>query len=345
MSMPAHAFIARPAVVLPPEQYTTAEIISHLRDTHAGQPGLEDVLQAAVETGVETRHFTRPLRTGPRDMTSEEQRVAAYQDALALALVAGQKALDTLAVTPDTIDCLITSHATAGATPNFVAELVGSLHLRRTVRTISFTGPGSAGGLLAISAAEEHISAHPDARVLVVAAECLSAAAYDAKEKTSTVDMVLFGDGAAATVVSGMQLTPGLRLDTLFDYVHPEAEPAQFTNLRTSLFDAGDNAAGSVDGCMPPLLDWLTPDLLPAFAVPHPGSSAMLHAVSAGLGLATNLRWSRSSLRKVGNIGSPGVLEALARVHDDPPTNGARGLVLAHGPGVIMAAGAGEWIA
>jgi predicted naringenin-chalcone synthase len=345
MSMPAPAFIASPAVVLPPEQYTTAEIISHLRDVHAGQPGLEDVLRAAVETGVETRHFTRPLHTRTRDMTTEEARVGAYQDALALALVAGQKALDTLAVSPDTIDCLIASHATPGALPNFVAELVGSLHLRRTVRTISFAGPGSAGGLLALSAAEEHISAHPDALVLVVAAECLSAAAYDAKEKTSTVDMVLFGDAAAATVVSGMQLTPGLRLDTLLDYVQPEAEPAQFTDGRTGLFDAEDSAAGSVDACMPPLLDWLTPDRLPAFAVAHPGSSAMLHAVSAGLGPATDLRWSRSSLRTIGNIGSPGVLEALARVHDDPPSNGARGLLLAHGPGIIMAAGTGEWIA
>ncbi|MEU3372172.1 PhlD [Streptomyces sp. NPDC006660] len=349
--MPAH--IAPPCVVLPGHAVTTDEIFADIRQAHAGLPRLEAMLRIAGATTVRTRYFTRPLNapTVAGNAPLEERNRAAYADALALAADAARGALARAGLRPQDVDALVTSHTTSWTVPSLDVHLIGVLGLRPDVRRHPLGTAGCVGGAQGVVRASQDIAANPGANVLVVTAECLSAATYNHEDSSleSMVYKVLFGDGAAAAVVSGRPAWggPGFVVADTFEYLLPDSAERYRGRLNGAglHFDSTRAATDSFNDSLPALRAWLRPQEDPLdFAVVHPGGPRILDDAAAGLGLDEKaLRHAWDSLAGNGNLGGSAVLDVLSRTFEDPPADGARGLLIGFGPGFVLAAARGHW--
>ncbi|WP_223279743.1 PhlD [Streptomyces sp. SDr-06] len=336
---------------------TTDEICSDIRRVHGDLPRLEAMLRVARATTVRTRHFTRPL-TAPTvagNALVEERNKAAYDDALGLAAEAARRALAQARLRPGDIDAIVTSHTTSWSVPSLDVHLVAELGLRSDVRRHPMGTVGCAGGAQGLVRAHQDLVAHPGANVLVVASECLSAATYNHEDTSleSMVYKVLFGDGAAATVVTARPAWagPSFVVEDTFEYVLPDSADRYRGRLSGAglHFDSTRAAAASFNDCLPALREWLTPDARPLdFAVVHPGGPRILDDTAAGLKLDGEreggaLRHAWDSLARNGNLGGSAVLDVLSRTFAQPPAADAAGLIMAFGPGFVLAAARGHW--
>jgi len=348
------AYVTRPYLRLPEHKVTTDEIIDDIRKHHSGHPQLKVIERVIRGAGVETRHFTRPLASpvvsgGAR---LDERNTAAYADALAQAVHAANGALEEAGLTPGDVDAVITSHTTSWASPALDIDLVNHLGLRPDVRRIPMSTLGCVGGAHALTRAHSHIAAHPGSRVLVVVAETLSTV-YNHRDTTleSMIYKVLFGDSAAAAVVTDTPLGPGMAITDTWEYVLPHSTDRYRgrLDLEGLHFDSTPQALNGTSDIMPALHAWIARTAgepwTPAWVVVHPGGPRILHDAARGLGLDTHrdLKHSWDSLRHCGNLGGAAVLDVLARTHSAPPPNDSPGLLLAFGPGFTVTAAHGTW--
>ncbi|MGZ2361497.1 PhlD [Streptomyces sp. 372A] len=348
--------IARPAISLPDHMVTTSEMVQDLKRADPGtSPASLRILQS---TTVKQRYMTRPLgapTVGGR-AAFDERNSTAFQDATRLAVSAAQQALRNASISATDVDYLITSHTTSWSVPGLDVALVNELGLRPHVRRIPMTSVGCAGGAQALTYAQDCLLVSPGARVLVVVAECLSAATYNPAH-TSVTDHIykgLFGDSGAAVVVSGDQppASPSVLMGESFTYVLPGSvhryegalseDGLRFVSDRTS--------TKAVQDAMPAIQKWLqeTGSTRLDWAAVHPGGPRILADVAAGLSLdpapeTGHLRHSWRSLAERGNLGGAAVLDVLAGFFDQPPGDGEHGLVIGFGPGFAVAATRCTW--
>ncbi|MDT9687301.1 PhlD [Streptomyces sp. P9(2023)] len=355
--MPAH--ISRPVTVLPAHKVTTGEIVDDILARHPDHPRRAALPRVISSLRVDTRYFTRPLTaptiSGPAGI--EDRSRTAFADALAMATQAAERTLTHagLAQGPDPgsyadIDAIVTTHSTGWAVPNLDIHLTAALGLRPTVRRVALTTMACAGGTQALIRAIDLVAARPGSKVLVVAAEVISSVYNHAD--TSIEAMIykaLFGDSAAACVVSDEPLGPGLRVDgpdDTFEFVLPDSADRYSGRIGADgfHFDSTKAALSAADDVLPTVLDWIGPDRPAEFAAIHPGSPRIISDTAAALGLDdTAARHSFTTLAEEGNLGGVSILRVLERTHADPPSADAHGLLIAYGPGFATAAVRGTW--
>ncbi|MBX7547610.1 PhlD [Streptomyces sp. NPDC004232] len=343
--------IARPSTALAAHKVTTGEIADDIRTHHPDHPRLGAILRVLGNCGVETRYFTQPLNSPTVSGTASiaERAPRAFADSLDMAERAARSALRSHGLEPGDITGLITTHATSWAVPNLDIHLVDRLGLRPTVRRTALTTGACAGGATALVRAVEQALLHPGSRVLVVAAEVLSAAYNHTDTKIEhMIYKALFGDSAAATVVSDESLGPGLTLDGpegLFEYVLPGSLDFYAGRIDSSglHFDSTKAALGGARHVIPALVDWLG-DRPVAVPVIHPGSRPIIMDTATALGLTEDdARHSLDTLSEEGNLGGVSVLRVLERTHGRPPADGEQALIVAYGPGFSVCALHATW--
>ena len=205
-------------------------------------------------------------------------------------------------------------------------------------------GLGCAGGVSGLATAARLAAAEPGTRWLFVTVEtCSISIRLDSDDPAAIVATALFGDGAAAAVVStegtplatvegsGERLWPGTLeimgwrvedpgLAVVFDRAIP---PFLENNLREGL-DAILDGLG---------LNFADIDRLCS----HPGGAKVLTAMESALGLQTGtLDLERAVLREHGNMSAPTVLFVLQRLLERGLPS--RTLMTALGPGFTLAA-------
>ncbi|MFB7312935.1 PhlD [Streptomyces sp. NPDC056192] len=347
------AYIARPTTVFPAHKVTTGEIADDIRTHHLDNPRLKYYLRVVENTGVQTRYFTRPL-TAPTVSGNAgigERSTAAFNDALDLGEQAARRTLDAHQIKAADVDAIITTHSTGWSVPNLDIHLIDRLGLRPNVRRIALTTMACAGGTQALIRAVDMVTARPGSTVLVVASEVISAV-YNHQDDAveHMIYKALFGDSAAATLVTDQPFGPGLRVDgpaDTYEHVLPNSLTrysgrADATGFH---FDSTKEALTAADDVLPHLLDWLGPQIID-FAAIHPGSGRIITDTATALGLdAHDSRHSTDTLTDEGNLGAVSVLRVLERTHDDPPPAGTHGVAVAYGPGFNTAAIHGTWAA
>ncbi|MDX3343430.1 PhlD [Streptomyces sp. ME02-6979.5a] len=360
------AYIAQPVTVFPAHQITTDQIADDIRHHHPDHPKLKAILRFIANTGVKNRRFTRPLDAPTVAGTAGigDRSTAAFSDALSLGAEAARRALAAHHLTPGDVDAIITTHSTGWAVPNLDIHLINHLGLDPHVRRIALTTLACAGGTQALIRAVDMVAARPNATVLVVAAEVISAVYNHADDQVEhMIYKALFGDSAAATIVTSSPLGPGLRVDTpddTYEYVLPDSLDRYNgrVDARGFHFDSTKEALSAADDVLPDLSKWLgleSVDFGPGlnrwlgsdlvdFGVIHPGSQRVIDDSARALGLdAHDTRHSTDTLEQEGNLGGPSVLRILERTHAEPPTPGSRGVMVAYGPGFNTAAIRGTW--
>jgi len=238
---------------------------------------------------------------------------------------------------------LIVASCTGFTAPGLDLQLVQKLGLRRDIERTMIGFMGCAAAVPALRAAHHIVRSDPDSRVLVLNLELSTLHLQETSQLEKILSFLLFGDGAAAALVTSE--STGIALDEFRAVVIPDSEGFITWRIGDQGFDM--HLSGQVPGrIMRTLKEELDqPDAggvlrgnglsdIDVWAV-HAGGRTVLDAVEAGLQLDPNaLNVSRAVLNDCGNMSSATVMFVLQRLMQTPAT-GTRGLAMAFGPGIV----------
>src|SRR5689334_17491940 len=173
------------------------------------------VLSLFDGAGVERRHSVLPVAElhRPRDLTETMDIYRTH--AIRLGRLVAQECLERAEVAPADVDLVITVSCTGVMLPSLDAFLANDLGFRPDVRRLPITELGCMGGAAALSYARDFIAGHPGANVLVISVELptLSFQRHDVSP-ANLISTAIFGDGAAAALVTGREIAGARMLDT-----------------------------------------------------------------------------------------------------------------------------------
>ncbi len=274
-------------------------------------------------TGIERRYSVRPVPWFSEEHGWPDRTEAYMAGASALFETVTQKALDAAGLTASAIDAVVTVSSTGVATPSLEARILPRMGFRADVERTPVFGLGCAGGVTGLAIASRLASARPGTTVLLVAVElCTLAFRLDRATKADIIATSLFGDGAAAAIVSS---DDDLNAIANFSGATEHLWPDTLDIMGWGVDDAG--------------LGVLLSRSLPAFVekryrasfgeaiarlaidrddiervVCHPGGTKVLEAIESALSLGSGtLDIERSVMRDYGNMSSPTVLFVLER--------------------------------
>jgi polyketide synthase Type III len=304
-------------------------------------------------SGIEYRHFF--FEGAPRlDETSDELNDRYRHGAIHTGCRAAQRCLDEAGLSCRDVDLLVTCSSTGYICPDISSHLIAHMGFRPDVRRMPIVGLGCAGAIPSLRCASDFAQAHLGSVSLVVTVEICSACYYADDAMETVVGNAICADGAAALLLTSSPLRrdpyPALvDFETFLDPDHLQTVgfDRRDGKLRITLgTDVRDLAAPLIEGALLPLLTryGLSPDVI-RFWVAHPGGRRVMDNVQQGLGLTTDdLRFSRSILRRFGNMSSPTVmfvLEEVIRTGDPQP--GDWGIMIALGPGMAAELALLQW--
>jgi alkylresorcinol/alkylpyrone synthase len=335
--------IASVTTALPPYTMVREEVKEYMRKVFPLDERRLRALFSVVDNGrIEKRHSIFPLDyfVEPRPLA---QITAEYREhAVRLGRQAACAALTEAGLQPSDIDLFITVSCTGVMIPSVDAHLINDLGFRANVRRLPITELGCAAGAAALSHAWQFLRGCPEGRVLVLAIE-LPTLTFQRGDlsQANLISCSLFGDGAAAAVVTG-QPGHGPRILGAETFLFPNSLDAMGFDLRETGFHI------ILAREVPELIRSRIKDLIGGFLernrlrqediaawVLHPGGQKLLSFVEQELGLTpeqTEPSWT--VLRDYGNLSSASVLFVLehwlARRQVDA---GAFGLLAGFGPG------------
>ncbi|MBO0764544.1 MAG: type III polyketide synthase [Hyphomicrobiaceae bacterium] len=335
------------ATAVPPHVMGQREAIKAVETVFADQFGDFDRIAAIfASAGIAERHITRPLDWyfGGHGWP---ERTAAYLDgALALFVEAAGKALDRAGIAADAVDSVVTVSSTGIATPSLEARALASLGFRRDVQRVPVFGLGCAGGVAGLALGADLAMARPGSVVLVVAVElCSLAVRRDQATKANMVALALFGDGAAAAVLTSGRVGEGGRAARIMDsghYTWPgtldimgwKVDPVGFGVIFDQSIPAfaREHLGASLDAILS--AQGLARSDIDRF-VCHPGGRKVVEAFEGALGLRPgSLDYEREVLRRYGNMSAPTVLFVLERALESGLPE--RAMLIALGPGFTV---------
>jgi alkylresorcinol/alkylpyrone synthase len=303
---------------------------------------LEALMSIADNAQVNKRYSIFPIEytiePRPLSKTNEEY----IEHAVKLGRQAAEECLQSAGLRPDEVDLIITVSCTGFMIPSLDAHLINLMGFRSNVRRMPFTELGCAAGAMALGRAADYLKAHPGGNVLIIAVE-LPSLTFQRKDisQANLISSILFGDGAAAVLVSGKG-EKGPKILVSETYTFPDSLGAMGFDLRDSGFHIllskdvpemiGAKIRGLVDGFLErhgrkqeDIKGWIL----------HPGGARLLGNVEKELGLCkcdTQPSWD--ILGNVGNLSSATILFILQEwLQKRPLKSGEYALAAAFGPG------------
>ena len=116
-------------------------------------------------------------------------------------------ALDRAVLGRQQLNALFVTSVTGIASPSLDARLINRLGLRRDIKRTPIFGIGCAGGAIGLTRAADYVLAYPDHNAALLAVElCSLTIQQDDLSPANLISVGLFGDGAAAAIVSGSKV-------------------------------------------------------------------------------------------------------------------------------------------
>lgn len=351
--------VASVGTALPPHRYSQEEILEAFRaawGTRHHNAARVDRLHRAVQVGA--RHLALPLEAYPALQGFGEANEAFIRVATEIGEAALRRALAEAGLDPRDLSAIFFTTVTGVATPSIDARLMNRLDLRADLKRLPLFGLGCVAGAAGIARLHDYLRAYPGEAAALLAVELCSLTVQ--RGDLSVANLVatgLFGDGAAAVVGLGAE--------------HPAAggrAGPRVLATRSSFYRETERVMGwDVGGeGLKIVLDASVPDVVRArlrgdvdgflgerglrradidLWVCHPGGPKVLEAFEEALDLergALALTWR--SLGEVGNLSSASVLFVLRdTLAERRPRRGARGLMVAMGPGFCSELVLLEW--
>lgn len=305
-------------------------------------PDILDRLEDSMK--VDGRYTARPI-----DFYENMNRWGQANDVwIEVGLEIGEKALcSALAgagMEPRDLSAIFFTSVTGIAAPSLDARLVNRMGLSRNVKRIPIFGLGCVAGAAGIARAADYVRGHPNQAAALLSVElCSLTLQRDDLSMAHLISALLFGDGSAATVVTGDQIkSDGPEILATKSIFYPNTE-------RTMGWDISEKGFRIVLSADVPdtVLRYLGSDVDEFLAeqnlsrsdvkswVMHTGGPKVLEATAEALGLTKqDLDASWECLRKVGNLSSTSVLLVLEDVYKNRrPASGTLSILAAMGPG------------
>ena len=190
---------ATPPYGLPQE--TVALHAAEMFSTMSG--GFDHLAPIYRNAEIDHRHSSVPIDWYLSKHSFGERNDLFLASAVDLIAQAADEALARAGLEPEDIDSIITVCSTGVATPGLDARLMQVMPFRKDVERTPIFGLGCAGGVLGLARAAAMAQARPRARVLLLVVElCGLTFRCQDRSKSNLVATALFGDGAAAAIVS-----------------------------------------------------------------------------------------------------------------------------------------------
>src|SRR5262249_21372076 len=335
--------IAATATAVPPHTITRDDVKYYMgRVFDIPERRLEAMMSIVDNANVHKRHAIFPIEytVDPRPLSKTNNEY--IEHAIKLGVEATQKALERAGMKAEDIDLIITVSCTGFMIPSLDAHLINLMGFRSDVIRMPFTELGCAAGAMALGRAADFLKAHPGGNVLIIAVE-LPSLTFQRKDisQANLISSILFGDGAAAVLVSGEQ-TGGPKILVSETYTFPDSLGAMGFDLR----DSGFHILLAKD--VPEMIGAKIRELVDGFLerhgktqqdikgwILHPGGARLLGNVEIALGLTkcqTHPSWD--VLANVGNLSSATILFILQEWIEKRPLHpGDHALAAAFGPG------------
>lgn len=297
-----------------------------------------------TNTGINKRHLAMPIDWYLEPRGWPDRTDTYIEQATQLFINASQDALEKAELKASDIDVIVSVSSTGIATPSLEARAAEKIGFRPDALRVPVFGMGCAGGVAGLALAARLASSEPGIRVLLVVVElCSMSFRLDKFTKANVVATALFGDGAAAAVVStntseeqaalgfGRQHTWPKTLDIMGWKVDPTGFEVIFDRAIPPF--ARRHVRPVVDGFLADMA--IDRAELDRFTF-HPGGTKVLEALEAAFELQTgSLDAERAILADFGNMSAPTVLFVLQKTIESKLCG--LSLVTALGPGFTAA--------
>jgi alkylresorcinol/alkylpyrone synthase len=339
--------IASVAVAVPPYVLEQPEITQRVQAQFRSSEVVQRLLPVFENTGISRRYSCVPVEWYYEEHGWPERNEIYRRNAVALLERAASDALERANVQPEQIDTIVAVSTTGIATPSLDALLMERLPFRRNVRRMPIFGLGCVGGAIGLARAASMAQAHPGTNVLFLAVElCELWFRRDDLTKSNIVATALFGDGAAAVVLSAQGEGP--RIASAGEYTFANTLDVMGWDV------AHDGLQAIFSRDIPALVESELRAVVDAYLaqanvrrsdvdhyLAHPGGTKVLDALEHAFGVTPgSLEDSRAVLREYGNMSSVTVLFVLERaLRKGALANGPwqRALLSAMGPGFTAA--------
>jgi alkylresorcinol/alkylpyrone synthase len=338
-----HPTIAATATAVPAYTLEREEVKTYIANVFNLRGHRLDAMMTTVDNAqVERRHAIFPVDdiVTPRTLT---QKSGEYREhAVRLGRDAAERCLANARMSAIDVDLIITVSCTGFLIPSLDAYLINLMGFRPDVRRLPITELGCAAGAMALARAADFVRAFPETTVLVVSVELATLTFQQGDlSQANLISCVLFGDGAAAAIVTGRPSHGPSIVDTV-THTFPDSLDAMGFELRESGFhivlskDVPQMIRQRIRGLVDTFLSRhaLTVDAISAFVL-HPGGRKLLAFVEEQLGLCRcDTQFSWDILGRYGNLSSATVLFILHEwLTKRSMPAGDYGLAAAFGPG------------
>lgn len=328
------------ATAVPPLVVEQAEAKARAREAFGGKKALFDRLAGVFDNaGIARRHIVAPQDWYMSGHGWHDRNQVYLEAAEQLFIDAATAAIEKAGLTPSDIDGVVTVSTTGIATPSLEARVATRLGLRSDVRRVPVFGLGCAGGVNGLSIASRLAAADPGSMWLFVTVEtCSISIRLDSDDPAAVVATALFGDGAAAAIVTSGHHS--------LARITGSAEKLWPDTLRIMGWDVEDPGLSVVfDRAIPPFIEEQLAEAVDGMCAElgtsrdeidrfccHPGGVKVIDAIESALDLNQGeLNLEREVLRDYGNMSAPTVLFVLERLLE----RGLPGkvMMMAFGPG------------
>lgn len=278
--------------------------------------------------------------------TDQDSLINRFQQfAVPVGCKAARQALDDLQLPASDIAGVVVNTCTGYLCPGLSSYITEALGLRQDTKTFDLVGMGCGAALPNLECAAGVALRQPGAILLSISVEICSATLFMDEAPDLIVSNSIFGDGAAACVLSADNLPGKTSVARILDFetgIEPRfrehlryrSEQGRLRNTLSKRVPAiGARVISRVQDRLLKRNNLNKADI--DWWIVHPGGSAVLDAVRRTLDLSpSDLGTSYDILREYGNMSSPSVLFVLRRMLDNGQWKaGEKAAILTFGAG------------
>jgi alkylresorcinol/alkylpyrone synthase len=329
-----------------PEYYYKQEVLTEALKTdwrhRLPNPAILDRLDESMQ--VEGRYLVNPIEFYLNLSSWGQANDSWIAHALELGEKALCKALHAAGVGVKDLSAIFVTSVTGIAAPSLDARLSNRMGMSPNIKRIPIFGLGCVAGAAGISRAADYVKAYPDQVAALLSVElCSLTLQREDISMAHLISALLFGDGAAATVVVGdKRKSDGPEILATKSILYPHTEKVMGWDISEKGFKIVlspevpatviKHLGKDVDAFLAEqghkrsdIKTWIM----------HTGGPKVLESTATALGItADDLAASWACLRKVGNISSTSVLLVLEDVFTNRrPVKGSLSILAAMGPG------------
>lgn len=339
-------YIASVGTALPENYVSQEELTAALRQLwmrRYGDVSRFDRLQGAL--GIQGRYLALPMRDYYAIDSFANGNDAWLRVAPEVAEAASRRALERAGLTPRDIDHLFFVTVTGIATPTIDVALSNRLGMRRDLKRTPIFGLGCGAGAAGLARTADYVRGFSRDTAMLVSVELCSLTLQ--KDDLSAANIIasgLFGDGAAAVIVSGADRSEGAipRILATRSILFPDTQriigwdvvaggfkivlsPHLTELVRTNIRHEVDDFLSASNLARGDIAHWIA----------HTGGPKVLRVLEDELQLSEGaLARSWRSLKNTGNLSSASVLFMLEDIiNSDDALGGDYGVMIAMGPG------------